>query len=172
MEYEDFLLIPTNQIGTLIGNKGKTKRTIEKKTGAELKINSKTGKVTIIRDENTNPVKAIKAKQIVEAIGKKFKPKHALELAKKDIYLRTINLKDLLGSAKKTKRQKARIIGRKGKAKEKIEKYTNTYITADKKTVNVIGDIKGTEIATKAIKKLAQGSKHSNVYRFIKQKMI
>lgn len=172
MEYEDFLLIPTNRIGTLIGDNGKTKRAIEKKTGVELKINGKTGKVTIIRDEDTDPVNAIKAKQIVEAIGKKFKPEHALELAKKDIYFRTINLKDLLGSAKETKRQKARIIGREGKAKEKIGKYTNTYITVDKKTVNVIGDTKGTEIATEAIKKLAQGSKHANVYRFIKQRMI
>ena len=49
-ESSDFLVVPHERIGVIIGIKGKTKREIEKKTETKLEIDSKEGEVEVIRE--------------------------------------------------------------------------------------------------------------------------
>lgn len=172
MEYESFSLIPKDRIGVLIGKNGEVKDKIEEKTGVELEINSETGEIKIIRKEDTDPVKAMKAKKIIDAIGKKFSPEKAMKIARENVRFRTIDLKKMLDSPKEVKRQKSRLIGTEGKTKRKLQRKTGTQITIDKKTVNIIGTPQELQVASQAVMRLVEGSKHSNVYRFIEKRMI
>ena len=67
--------IPAVRVPVLIGEKGKTKRLIEKLTKSKLNISSN-GNVTIISEN-------LKSRDIVEAIGRGFNPKIAIKLTQK-----------------------------------------------------------------------------------------
>ena len=171
MEHSIYILVPKERIGVLIGKNGSVKKKIEEMTGVKIKINSKTGDVDIVYDENHGP-EAMKVKSIVSAIARGFSAEKSNKLLADDIFLSIIDMQDVLGKSRNALvRQRARIIGTDGSARKMLEDLTKTDISVYGKTVGIIGPIENVEIAKDAIILLLNGAKHGDVYRYIKRRM-
>ena len=101
MPETDYLKIPQNRIGALIGNKGDVKKSIEKATETILDIDSEDGTVYITPQENmSDPLGVWNANHIVKAVARGFNPEVALKLVDDDIYLEVIKLPLYIGKSK------------------------------------------------------------------------
>lgn len=166
-EFSYEIKIPEERVAVLVGKEGETKKLIEEQTGCKLEI-GKEGDVIIIGEEG---LKLFTAKEIIKAIARGFNPKIALLLLKQDYALEFIELKDIAGKSKNTMlRLKGRIIGKGGKAREEIERLTDTYISVYGKTVGIIGEVAHTALARQALGMLLDGAMHRTVYRFLEKK--
>ena len=118
----DYLKVPADRVGALIGTKGETKQLIENATNTHLDIDSEECTVAIYPNENMeDPLGVWKANHIVKAIARGFNPRVALKLNKDDTYLEIIKLPLYVGKSKKAMaRYKGRIIGKDGKTREII----------------------------------------------------
>ena len=162
---QEELKIPKERVAVLIGEKGSTKRQIQKLTKTKIKVNSKEGDVLI---DGEDSYFVFITNNIIKAIGRGFNPKYALELIQDDVFLEVINIQDFSGNSKSNEeRIKARIIGTNGKARMYIEKITDTKICIYGKTVSIIGKTENTFLAKKAVEKILNGSPHNNAYRLI-----
>lgn len=65
--------IPQDRIGVLIGEGGDTMREIESRADVRLDIDSDNGSVRV--EQTGDPVRGLKAPEIVKAIGRGFAPK-------------------------------------------------------------------------------------------------
>ena len=155
--------IPSSRVPVLIGEKGKTKRLIEKLTKSKLNISSN-GNVTIISE---NP----KSRDIVEAIGRGFNPKIAIKLTSDDFIFDLIEMNDFSKNKLRQSTLRSRIIGRKGSAKKMIETYTNTDMSVMGKTISFIGKVEDVYLARRTIEMILQGSQHGSVYRWLKDQI-
>jgi ribosomal RNA assembly protein len=162
----EYLKIPEDRVGVLVGTKGEMKRLIEEKAGVKLDITHE-GAVSIASAEGDG-FKEWKAVDVVKAISRGFNPKYALQLLGEDYVLTVINLYDLFhGRESDIARVKARIIGEEGKAWKTIERLTNTRMSVYGRTVAVIGTEEDAELAGKALNMLIDGARHATVYRFL-----
>lgn len=168
----EYLKIPKERVGVLIGKDGATKEMIENLTGIKLDIDSESGSITILPTEKMeDPLAAWKARYIVKAIGRGFSPETALKLLDDEVILDIINLSDFVGKSKKAvMRQKGRIIGREGRTKEIIKEMTGVDISIYGKTVALIGDIERIQIAKEAVQMILDGVRHKSVYSFLERK--
>lgn len=158
--------IPNERVAVLIGKGGKIKKRLESSTETKIDIDSNTGEIEI---ESKNAINIHKAVNIVKAIGRGFSPEKAFELLDEKYYLDIIDLKEELGKGEKSLIQKrGRIIGKSGKAREEIERETETLISVYGKTVAIIGKGENVEKARKAVEMLLRGAEHSTVYTFLK----
>lgn len=172
MPNTEYLKIPQERIGVLIGKDGVTKEHIENITKIELDIESETGSVTITpREDTEDPLAVWKVRYIVKAIGRGFSPETALQLLDDEIILEIINLPDFVGKSKKAvMRQKGRIIGREGRTKEIIKEMTHVDMSVYGKTVALIGDMERVQIAKEAVQMILDGVRHKSVYAFLEKK--
>lgn len=172
MPNTEYLKIPKERIGVLIGKDGVTKEHVENITQTELDIESETGSITIVPTENMeDPLGVWKTRYIVKAIGRGFSPETALKLINDDFILEIINLPDFVGKSKKAiLRQKGRIIGREGRTKEIIKEMTNVDVSVYGKTVALIGDMGRIQIAKEAVEMILEGVRHKTVYSFLERK--
>ena len=69
--------IPQERIGVLIGPGGGTKRRLEGDTGVKILIDSESGEVTIDESAAKDKFMAVKARDIVTAIGRGFSDERA-----------------------------------------------------------------------------------------------
>ena len=93
MPETDYLRVPADRVGALIGTKGETKQLIENATNTHLDIDSEECTVAIYPNENMeDPLGVWKANHIVKAIARGFNPRVALKLNKDDTYLEIIKL--------------------------------------------------------------------------------
>lgn len=172
-EQEEFLRIPKERVAVVIGKKGKTKREIEERTGTKIEIDSETGEVFITAKKGTkDPLAVWKARDIVLAIGRGFSPERAFRLLNEGETLEVINLTDIIiGNDKNAlPRVRGRIIGRKGRTREIIEEMSGTDVSVYGKTVAIIGNPIQIEVAKTAIEKLARGSPHGVVYKYLERR--
>lgn len=172
MPTTEYLKIPRERVGVLIGKKGEVKNEIEKLTQTKLDIDSETGSVSIIPDENMeDPLSAWKTRSLVKAIGRGFNPEVSLRLLDDEVALDIIKLTDYVGKSKKAmSRQKGRIIGRDGRTRQIIKEMTGVDISIYGKTVSLIGDMERVMIAKEAVEMLLSGSRHKSVYSFLEKK--
>lgn len=172
MPNTEYLKIPKERLGVLIGKEGATKAYIESLTKIELDIESETGSIAISpTDETEDPLAVWKARYIVKAIGRGFSPETALKLLDDEIILEIINLPDFVGKSKKAvMRQKGRIIGREGRTKEIIKEMTDVDVSIYGKTVSLIGDMERIQIAKEAVQMILDGVRHKSVYAFLEKK--
>jgi ribosomal RNA assembly protein len=172
MPNNEYLKIPKERVGVLIGKDGATKEHIENMTKTKLDIESETGSITIApTEEMEDPLGVWKVRYIVKAIGRGFSPETALKLIDDEIILDIINLQDFVGKSKKAvMRQKGRIIGREGRTKEIIKEMTNVDISVYGKTVALIGDMERIQIAKEAVEMILNGVRHKSVYSFLEKK--
>ncbi len=164
---EDIVLVPSERIGVIIGKNGKVKKEIEKRLGVKIRVEPEDNEVIIERDES-NP-EGLKAREVIKAIARGFSPEKAFKLFYDDYYLEVITITDFVSKGS-LERIRGRLIGRKGKARRKIEELTNTYISIYGKTVSIIGDIEGLRDAKEAILGLIQGKQHNTVFRALERK--
>ncbi|MBO8174634.1 MAG: RNA-processing protein [Thermococcus sp.] len=172
-EQEEFVRIPKERIGVLIGKKGSTKKKIEEITKTKIEVDSETGEVFISSTEKTDdPLAVWKARDVVMAIGRGFSPERAFRLFNEGEVLEIINLSDIIIGNEKNAlpRIRGRIIGRKGRTREIIEEMSGADISVYGKTVAIIGNPIQVEIAKTAIEKLAKGSPHGTVYKYLERR--
>jgi ribosomal RNA assembly protein len=164
--------IPKDRIGVLVGPKGTTKSRVEDSMGVDLTIDSETGLVDIrLRKDTQDPSNALRAKDIVVAIGRGFSPERALTLVNEDNTLDVLDLHDIFGKNEADiRRVDGRIIGREGKTRRIIEEMTGTLVSVSGHTVSIIGTYESVSTAKDAIEKLLKGRQHGTVYKFLRRK--
>ncbi len=164
---EQYLLIPEDRIGALIGKKGKTKQKIEKLTGAKIYIDSSSGEVRITSDEALALLKAV---NICKAIARGFAPEKAFLLAKDYYELRIIDMKDFLSTKRAIEVKKARLIGTKGSVRKRLEELCNCYVSVYGNTVALIGIEEDLEDAERFIIEILEGADIEAAFRRLKER--
>ncbi len=165
--------VPLDRIGVLIGEGGKVKEEVMRRTRTRITVDSKNGTV-IIEPESPDvpPYMVMKAREFVRAIAYGFSPERAMRVLDEDQVLIVIDLKQLVGDAPNhLQRIKGRIIGEQGRARRTIEEMTGTYISVYDTYVAIIGDYESAQAAREAIEMLIQGRQHSTVYRYLERVM-
>jgi len=160
--------IPEDRIGVLIGPGGRTKQEIGRRTATTIRIDAEDGEVRI-EGPDTDPIRAIKARDIVIAIGRGFSPERAFRLLKDDAYLEVLDIKFTTGKREKDalRRIRARAIGARGRARSRIEELTGCSMSVYGSTVALIGEEDELERAARAVSLLLKGSEHSTVFHFL-----
>ncbi len=172
MPETDYLKIPQNRVGALIGKNGEVKKSIEKLTGTILDIDSDDGTVYITPSEDMeDPLGVWNANHIVKAIARGFNPDVAMKLIHDDIYLEIMKLPLYVGKSKKAlARYKGRIIGANGKTRELITELADVDMAVYGKTISLIGEMENILVAKEAIEMILNGSRHKSVYSFLEHK--
>ncbi len=168
----EYLKIPKERVGVLIGPHGKTKEIIEKTSQTTIEVDSEAGSVSISpHEESEDPLAVWKARYMIKAIGRGFNPEIALKLSDDEVMLEIINLPDYVGKSKKAiLRQKGRIIGKDGKTRDIITEMTGTHVSIYGKTVSIIGHMEHLQIAKEAVEMILDGARHKTVYAFLERK--
>ena len=165
----EHIKIPLERVAVLVGPKGSIKEIIEERSTASLNIDSSTGDVEI--QEPKDPIKGLRAREIVHAIARGFSPEKALKLLDDDLLMfETIDLSNIARTEKDMQRLKGRIIGREGKTREVFETLTGARISVYGKTISLIGYPEQNSVARAGIDMLLKGSSHGPVYNFLEKK--
>jgi len=160
----EFLKIPKDRVGVVIGKGGETKRLVEQKAGVTLDVTHE-GSVSIKSEDGLN---LWKGRDVVKAIGRGFNPKFALNLSKEGYAFTIINLDEIFhGRESDIKRIKARVIGENGKARKTMETLSNSKISVYGKTVSIIAREEDMGPIEEALKMIMDGAHHAKVYKFL-----
>jgi len=137
---------------------------IENACGGKLTIDSQTGDVSIVWDEEVDPIKKMKIPDVINAVGRGLAPKRAIQLIEDEMFLRIYDIREWVGrQPKQTRRMRGRLIGTNGRIRTLIEEFSNCEIAIYGSTVVVIGESEGLELATPAIEGILRGSEHGTV---------
>jgi len=159
--------IPADRVGTLIGNKGETKRMLMRIAGVTMEIDTEEGDVILHDDKAKDPLKALQLLDVIKAIGRGFSPERAMRLFSDDEYLEVIDLKEFGGRPNQMSRIRGRLIGHDGKTRTLIEDLAGVSMSIYGNTVAIIGSSVGLPVAKHAVELLLNGSEHSTVYRYL-----
>jgi len=174
MASEFLVRIPVERIAVLIGPKGSTKKKIEDLTETKLMIDSHSGDVIIIVEEEEleDPISLWKARDMVKAIGRGFSPQKAYQINNSSYGFDLLQLRDFVGPSTNALREvRSRLIGQKGKTRNIIEQTTSAYISVFGNTVGIISEQRVLQVVREGIIKLINGSKHSTVYKFLEERI-
>ena len=86
--------IPAERLGVLIGPDGATKKRLQQSTGTQIAVDSTTGEVTLDESRASDPVLALKARDVVQAIARGFSEERAFRLLDEDAYIEIFDIKD------------------------------------------------------------------------------
>lgn len=163
--------IPKDRIAVLIGKGGRTRKMIEKASGAALEIDSSTGDVMADwGGAEVDPILRMKMPDVVRAIGRGLAPKRAVKLLEDEVFLRMYDIREWVGrQPNQTRRMRSRLIGRNGRIRSLIEEMTHTEMAIYGSTVLVIGDEDGLALATPAIESILNGAEHGTVLHGLEQ---
>lgn len=162
--------IPQDRIGTIIGNKGSTKKMLQKMSGVKIEVDNEEGEVFIHDDNAKDPLMALKLMDVVKAIGRGVNPEKAVRLFDDDEFFELIDLKEFVsGRDNQLARIRGRVIGTGGKTRELIEDLTGVDMCVYGNTISLIGSSVSLPVAKHAIELLLNGSEHSTVYRYLEQ---
>lgn len=165
----EHIKIPLDRVAVLVGPKGSIKELIEKKSTTAINIESSSGTVEIM--DAKDPIKGMRAREVVHAIARGFSPEKAMKLFDDDnLMFETIDLSNIARTEKDMERLKGRIIGRAGKTREVFEDLTNVRISVYGKTISIIGYPEQNAVARAGIDMLLKGSTHGPVYKFLEKK--
>jgi ribosomal RNA assembly protein len=162
--------IPSDRLGVLIGPDGVTKRRLQQSTGTKIAVDSSTGEVTIDETGAADPVLALKARDVVQAVARGFSEDRAFRLLDEDSYLEILDIKDFARSKNRVAQVRARLIGTRGKTRRIIEELTGVDVSVWGHTIAMIGGAFEMAIAREAVVMLLRGSEHKTVYRFLERK--
>ena len=166
-----YLRIPRERIGVILGKDGTLKKKVEMETGVSISVDSSEGYVEVDGTVAPDPVMELKVASYVNAIARGFAPDKAARLLREDIFLEVINITDYVGGRKnRVQRMRGRLIGRQGRSRETIENLTETLISIQGDTVAIIGDPVELELARSGIDMLLRGSEHSAVFHFLERR--
>lgn len=164
-----YVRIPEDRIGVVIGPGGATKRSLQERTGTSIAIGPEDGEVEIESKVEGDPSGVLKARDIVQALGRGFSPPRAFRLLKDDVYLGVLDIKQISGKRDKAAlwRIRSRVIGEHGRARARIEELSGCAVSVYGSTVALIGDEKQLARATRAVQLLLRGSEHSAVFHLL-----
>ena len=161
--------IPQDRIGALIGEGGETMREIERQAEVRLDIDSETGAVRV--ETVGDPITALKAPDIVKAIGRGFAPEDALGLLDDDMMM--FDIVDI-GEAARNKndfrRLKGRLIGESGRTRELMEELTGASVVIYGSTLGIIGGPEQVDAVREAAEMILDGAPHGAVYSFLERR--
>jgi ribosomal RNA assembly protein len=164
----EYLKVPKDRVGVLVGKDGRTKSMLEKKCKVRLDIGQEGGVSIVSPDEDG--YKEWRALGVVKAIGRGFNPKYAIQVLKEGHVLSIINLYDVLNRKDSDlKRVKGRVIGEKGKAWRTIEGLTNTRMAVYGRTIGIIGMEEDVDLCERGIQMIIDGARHQSVYSFLEK---
>lgn len=158
----EIVRIPTQRMATLLGDRGATKKMLEKRCKVKLTVRAE-GDVEI----NGEEADIYFAQEVVRAIGRGFEPRTALKVLKEDYQLYVIDLKEHAHTENAIHRIKGRVIGEEGRIKQEIEKAADSDLSVYGNTVAIIARIDSIEYAKEAIARLIHGAPHSSVLRYL-----
>jgi len=165
----EHIKIPLDRVAVLVGPKGSIKELIEEKSTTSINIESSSGTVEIM--DAKDPIKGMRAREVVHAIARGFSPEKAIRLFDDDnLMFENIDLSNIARTEKDMERLKGRIIGRGGKTREVFEEITNVRISVYGKTISIIGYPEQNAVARAGIDMLLKGSTHGPVYKFLEKK--
>ncbi|MCL4325020.1 MAG: KH domain-containing protein [Candidatus Thermoplasmatota archaeon] len=166
---ELFVRIPEDRLAVLIGVGGVAKKAIEDRSGAHLEIDTADGSVRITSPPDSDPWGALKARDAVVAIGRGFSPQRALRLLTGENYITVLNMREVTGKRDKNavRRIRSRLIGEKGKARERLEELSGCSISIYGYHVAIIGSAEELERGTRALTMLLRGSEHATVFGYL-----
>lgn len=165
----EHIKIPLDRVAVLVGPKGSIKELIEEKSTTTINIESSSGTVEIM--DPKDPIKGMRAREVVHAIARGFSPEKATRLFDDDnLMFETIDLSNIARTEKDMERLKGRIIGRAGKTREVFEEITNVRLSVYGKTISIIGYPEQNAVARAGIDMLLKGSTHGPVYKFLEKK--
>ena len=164
-----YIRIPEDRVGVLIGPKGKNRRKIEATFGVSIIVESDTGNVEIKVNEGQPDVSVLfTVKNIVQAIGRGFSPKNAMNLQDEEKDIRRIELEEYVGTSRNAQnRVRGRIIGKEGKSRELLEELTECLVSVYGGTVGLIGPYEMLPVAKEAVEMLVNGSFHKTVWNHL-----
>ena len=156
--------VPKNRIAVLIGKAGRTREMIEKACGGSLTIDSQSGDVSISWEGDPDPIKRMKAPDVISAIGRGCSPERAVQLLEDDFFLRMYDIREWVGrQPNQTRRMRSRLIGTNGRIRPLLEEHTGCELSIYGSTVAVIGDDEGLALAAPAIEGILGGAEHGTV---------
>jgi ribosomal RNA assembly protein len=160
--------VPEDRVGVLIGTGGATRRSIARSTGTEVLVDATEGEVRITSPDS-EPMAALRARDIVLAIGRGFSPERAQRLLKDDTYFQVLDIKFTTGHRDKAglRRIRARVIGRAGRARARIEELSGCSVSIYGSTVALIGKEDQLDRGVRAVQLLLRGSEHSTVFHLL-----
>ncbi|MFQ5975666.1 MAG: KH domain-containing protein [Candidatus Hydrothermarchaeales archaeon] len=166
----EYVRIPMERLGVLIGKKGQVKKEIETCFNVKIEIDTEDGSITV-ENVGEDVLAEWKARDMIKAVGRGINPERAMLLKSDDYVLKIIDLSDLVGRSKKTlQRQKGRIIGRQGKTREFIAQMTGACVSVYGKTIAILGEADEVNLASEAVEMLASGKPHGVVYKVLQRK--
>ncbi len=161
--------VPKDRIGAIIGPGGRVKQIIENKSNSRLDVDSENGTVEIIPGDD--PVGAMRAADVVNAISRGFNPDKTFAMFDDDILmLDLIDISKYTNTQKELLRLKGRIIGKGGKTREITERLIGVKLSVYGKTVSIIGTPEQNQIARTSIEMLIEGANHGSVYSYLEKK--
>ena len=166
---EEIVRVHADRVAVLIGKNGKTRKWLENLTQCKLRIDSKSGEITLIEGKNSKNF--YNALNIIRAVGRGFSPENAIVLLDDDYLLDILDLQDFLGK-KQIDVKKARVIGTKGTVREELAKKTGCELAIFGKTISMIGKPDNIEVLRKGIEMILEGANHKSVYDFLQRKSL
>jgi ribosomal RNA assembly protein len=167
-----FIRIPKERVGVLIGPDGKVKSYIEENMQVTLEVETE-GEIRIILGEKAaDPSVLLRAKDLVTAIGRGFKPEDAFRLIRnEDEIFDMIDLRLTFGrSESDMRRVKSRIIGTEGKTRKLIEELSEASVVVYGHTIGIIGTFEQADTARNAAQMIIDGCQHHTVYKYLQKK--
>ncbi|MCW4024883.1 MAG: KH domain-containing protein [Candidatus Bathyarchaeota archaeon] len=167
-----FIRIPRERVGVLIGPDGKVKSHIEENMQVTLEIDTE-GEVRLILGEKAaDPSVLLRAKDLVTAIGRGFKPEDAFRLIRnEDEIFDLVDLRLTFGrSESDIRRVKSRIIGSDGKTRKLIEELSESSVVVYGHTIGIIGTFEQADTARNAVQMIIDGCQHHTVYKYLQKK--
>lgn len=168
---EAFVRIPEERLAVLIGTKGEVKRAIEERSGARLDIDPEDNAVRVSSPPTADPWGALKARDVVLAIGRGFSPDRAFRLFRGEQYVTVLDMKEISGKRTKDamRRIRARLIGERGRARERVEDLSGCSVSIYGSSVALIGTAEQLERGVRGIRLLLRGSEHSAVFSYLER---
>jgi ribosomal RNA assembly protein len=164
---KEYLKVPKDRIGVIIGTHGSTKAEIEGKGEVRLEIDSSDGTIAVESDS----LSILKATEVITAIARGFSPEKALRIFEDEqIALDVVDLSKVANTPKELRRVVGRVIGKEGRTREALENLTGAKVSIYGKTVSTIGYVDQIQTVRKAVEMLAEGAKHAAVYSFLERK--
>lgn len=121
--------------------------------------------------EGENVINVYKAYNILLAIGRGFGKDDSMLLLNDEYRIEIVPIEAFAKTRNRQIVLKGRVIGKEGKTKKLIEKYTKTKIVVFGKTIGIIGKWDCVKVAREAIEMFLRGSKHSSVYKNLEGKV-
>lgn len=141
----------------------KNRKKIEAETDTEIRIRNLNVEV---EGESLN---VWNAKDIIRAVNDGFRIGQAFKLLNDEVQLKIVQLKQIVSSRSSIDKAKGRIIGRDGRTRELIERYSKASVSVHGDNVSIIGRPGEVAVASKAVEMLMNGAPHGKVYGFLEQ---